>query len=79
MTLADLGCLLHPKRQRCPGVFPHRWFGEDGGCHGFLILRMNRNEKTLFWGCSTWPQCRYGKPFNALDLPYDIKMALIQR
>lgn len=77
MTLADLGRLLVPKCQKCPGEHKRGMFGSYSlDCHGTLILRMNRTTKDVFWGCSDWPQCRYGKPFNEHEMPYEAKLAL---
>lgn len=79
MTLADLGQFLVPKRQKCSGMLKHAMFGSYSvDCNGFYVLRMNRNDKQVFWGCSEWPQCTHGAPFSEHDLPFDAKIALYE-
>ena len=29
----------------------------DSQCEGYSVLRVNRNDGTLFWGCSEYPDC----------------------
>lgn len=31
-------------------------------CGGFMVKRQNREERTYFLGCSTWPKCKNTKP-----------------
>lgn len=32
-------------------------------CKGVMVLRMNRTDKTIFWGCSEYPVCVNAYPF----------------
>lgn len=80
MKLSDLGDLMMPNRQRCPGEYKFGRFTWDNRheCDGVLTLRFNRTEKTVFWGCSNYPQCKYGKPFNILELDLGVRLALLE-
>lgn len=50
LTLRELGSLLW-RAPRC------------ARCGDTMALRLNNRERTLFWGCSSWPKCHQGVPF----------------
>lgn len=67
--LSDLGALIRGDR-RCIGSISwpssaHRIFGAPAhhSCSGRLVLRQNRNNGSLFWGCTRYPNCRATVPF----------------
>lgn len=69
MKLHDLGTLLGRERACCPGELVHtRYSHYSKECNGHLMLRMNHTNGDLFWGCSTFPDCRNTSPFNESDL-----------
>lgn len=69
MKLSDLGELFGRERTSCPGQLVytrHSHYTKE--CNGRLVLRSNGSTGELFWGCSTYPECRNTTPFSEFDL-----------
>jgi ssDNA-binding Zn-finger/Zn-ribbon topoisomerase 1 len=52
-----------PTARKCP----------KDGCPGTLVVRTNRDDNSLFLGCSEWPRCTHTEP-----LPQDQVMKAIR-
>lgn len=73
MKLRRLGEILNRgKRRHCAGtgfgIFTRRY------CNGYQVLRVNKSNRELFWGCSNYPHCLGSAPFiPGLDLPTSLR------